>query len=30
MRNGASASGVTTQQEMVLAKFFDRNGPSGW
>ena len=30
MRNGASASGVTTHGEIVVAKFFARNGPSGW
>ena len=29
-RNGASASGVTTQGEIVVAKFFERKGPSGW
>src|SRR5688572_10782718 len=29
-RNGASASRVTTQGDTVVAKFFDRNGPSGW
>ena len=29
-RNGASASSVTTQGEIVLPKFLDRNGPSGW
>ena len=30
LRNGASASSVTTQGASVLAKFFDRKGPSGW
>ena len=30
LRNGASASSVTIHGEVVLAKFFDRNGPSGW
>ena len=30
MRNGASASGVTTQGDTVEAKFLARNGPSGW
>src|SRR5579862_167955 len=29
-RNGASASIVTTHGETVVAKFFARNGPSGW
>ena len=29
-RNGASASSVTTHGEIVVAKFFARNGPSGW
>jgi hypothetical protein len=29
-RKGASASHVTTQGEMLVAKFFARNGPSGW
>ncbi len=29
-RNGASASSVTIHGESVLAKFFDRKGPSGW
>ena len=29
-RNGSSASKVTTQGEIVVAKFFARNGPSGW
>ena len=29
VRNGASASAVTTQGETVVAKFFARNGPSG-
>src|SRR6266568_1260736 len=30
VRNGASASAVTTQGEIVVAKFLPRNGPSGW
>ena len=30
MRNGASASCVTTQGDTVVAKFLPRNGPSGW
>src|SRR5258708_6800236 len=30
LRNGASASVVTIHGDNVLAKFFDRNGPSGW
>ncbi len=30
MRNGASASGVTIQGEIVVAKLLARNGPSGW
>ena len=29
LRNGASASAVTTQGETVVAKFLPRNGPSG-
>src|ERR1700745_435836 len=29
-RNGASASGVTTQGEMVVKKLLPRKGPSGW
>jgi len=29
-RNGASASMVTTHGEIVVAKFFPKNGPSGW
>ncbi len=29
-RNGSSASSVTTHGEIVVAKFFARNGPSGW
>jgi hypothetical protein len=29
-RKGASASIVTIHGESVLAKFFDRKGPSGW
>jgi len=29
-RNGFSASNVTIQGEIVVAKLFDRNGPSGW
>ena len=29
VRNGASASAVTTQGETVVAKFLARNGPSG-
>ena len=29
-RNGASASSVTTQGEIVVEKFFPRKGPSGW
>ncbi len=29
-RNGASASIVTIHGDSVLAKFFDRKGPSGW
>ncbi len=29
-RYGASASRVTIQGEIVVAKFFARNGPSGW
>ncbi len=30
MRNGASASGVMIQGEIVVQKFLARNGPSGW
>src|SRR3546814_6117253 len=30
LRNGASASRVTIQGEIVLAKFLDRKGPRGW
>src|SRR5438477_6021499 len=29
-RYGSSASQVTTHGEIVVAKLFDRNGPSGW
>src|SRR2546421_206108 len=29
-RNGSSASSVTTPGEMLIAKFFAKNGPSGW
>src|SRR5882724_5592477 len=29
-RYGSSASHVTTHGEIVVAKFFERNGPSGW
>src|SRR6185503_12591453 len=29
-RNGANASAVTTHGEIVVPKFFDRNGPNGW
>src|SRR5512132_1739767 len=29
-RYGSSASHVTTQGEMVVAKLLDRKGPSGW
>jgi len=30
MRNGCNVSTVTIHGDTVLAKFFDRNGPSGW
>ena len=30
VRNGANASGVTTQALMVVQKLLPRNGPSGW
>ena len=30
VRNGSSASSVTTQGPTVVAKLFARNGPSGW
>ena len=30
MRYGASAAVVTTKGDTVVAKFFARNGPSGW
>jgi hypothetical protein len=30
LRNGASASIVTTHGEIVVAKLFERKGPSGW
>src|SRR5438045_7674294 len=29
-RNGSSASSVTTHGEMLVQKFFAKNGPSGW
>src|SRR5437762_13795087 len=29
-RNGSSASTVTMHGEMLVQKFFARNGPSGW